>query len=248
MINNFLNNYENSNKGFVSTLDSYSINELINLYITYSHAKYFIEHDNMEEILNYISSYIIRNLPNLSFLEVGELYSKISVKEKDIKKALENNRNIITNILYESKNEFYIEFNAKAKGMDVETYKENRNKELKVYKEFEEQWTPVHSILNTFKNDILSYLNIYVCSISETEKDSLLKEINKAIEDNSRKIKNGMELRLDKKKVAIQSRFKDVQEMNDLYEKMNTSELEQQNYIYLNFQSVLNSLNKGNSK
>lgn len=245
MINNILNN---SSNGFVSTLDTYSIDQLVNLYIEYSHAKFFKEHDNMEEILNYISSYILKNLPNFNFLEVGDIYSKIAVKENDIKKTIESNRNIINSILSEFDNRNILEYNAKAKSMDVETYKEKRNQDLNVCEQFEEEWEPIYSLLNTFKMDILSYMNVFICSVSDADKVSLMREINETIESNSVKIKKGAELRQDRKKLEIQSRFMDLNEMKKLYDSMNTTSLEQQNYIYLNFKSVLNSLSKGNSK
>ena len=245
MINNIFNS---SNNSFVSTLDTYSIDQLVNLYIEYSHVKYFKEHDNMEEILNYISSYIIKNLPNLTFLEIGDIYSKIAVREKDIKESIESNKNIINSILFESGHKNILEANAKAKSMDVETYKEKRNQDLKIGEIFEEEWEPIYMLLNTFKMDILSYMNVFVCSVSDDEKELLLQEINETIENNSIKIKKGAELRQDRKKLEIQSRFMDLNEMKKLYDSMNTTSLEQQNYIYLNFKSVLNSLSKGNSK
>ena len=245
MINNIFNS---SNNSFVSTLDTYSIDQLVNLYIEYSHVKYFKEHDNMEEILNYISSYIIKNLPNLTFLEIGDIYSKIAVREKDIKESIESNKNIINSILFESGHKNILEANAKAKSMDVETYKEKRNQDLKIGEIFEEEWEPIYMLLNTFKMDILSYMNVVVCSVSDDEKELLLQEINETIENNSIKIKKGAELRQDRKKLEIQSRFMDLNEMKKLYDSMNTTSLEQQNYIYLNFKSVLNSLSKGNSK
>lgn len=245
MMNNILNNSSNS---FASTLDTYSIDQLVNLYIEYSHVKYFKEHDNMEEILNYISSYIIKNLPNLTFLEIGDIYSNIAVREKDIKESIESNKNIINSILFESGHKNILEANAKAKSMDVETYKEKRNQDLKIGEIFEEEWEPIYMLLNTFKMDILSYMNVVVCSVSDDEKELLLQEINETIENNSIKIKKGAELRQDRKKLEIQSRFMDLNEMKKLYDSMNTTSLEQQNYIYLNFKSVLNSLSKGNSK
>ena len=245
MINNIFNS---SNNSFVSTLDTYSIDQLVNLYIEYSHAKYFKEHDNMEEILNYISSYILKNLPKLSFLEIGDIYSKIAVKENDIKESIESNKNIINSILFESGHKNILEANAKAKSMDVETYKNKRNQDLKVCEQFEEEWKPIYSLLNTFKMDILSYMNVFICSVSDADKVSLMREINETIESNSVKIKKGAELRQDRKKLEIQSRFMDLNEMKKLYDSMNTTSLEQQNYIYLNFKSVLNSLSKGNSK
>lgn len=245
MINNIFNS---SNNSFVSTLDTYSIDQLVNLYIEYSHAKYFKEHDNMEEILNYISSYILKNLPNLTFLEIGDIYSNIALKEKDIKESIESNKNIINSILFESCHKNILEANAKAKSMDVETYKNKRNQDLKVCEQFEEEWKPIYSLLNTFKMDIISYMNVFVCSVSDADKVSLMREINETIESNSVKIKKGAELRQDRKKLEIQSRFMDLDEMKKLYDSMNTTSLEQQNYIYLNFKSVLNSLSKGNSK
>ena len=242
MMNNILNNSSNS---FASTLDTYSIDQLVNLYIEYSHVKYFKEHDNMEEILNYISSYIIKNLPNLTFLEIGDIYSNIAVREKDIKESIESNKNIINSILFESGHKNILEANAKAKSMDVETYKEKRNQDLKIGEIFEEEWEPIYMLLNTFKMDILSYMNVVVCSVSDDEKELLLQEINETIENNSIKIKKGAELRQDRKKLEILIRFMDLDEIKML---MNTTSLEQQNYIYLNFKSVLNSLSKGNSK
>ena len=246
MINNIFNS---SNNSFVSILDTYSIDQLVNLYITYCTVKEFKEHDNMEEKLNHISSYILKNLPKLSFLEIGDIYSKIAVKEKDIKESIfESNRNIINGILSEFDNKYILEANAKAKSMDVETYKNYRNQRLKVCEQSNEEWKPIYSLLNTFKMDILSYMNVFICSVSDADKVSLMREINETIESNSIKIKKGAELRQDRKKLEIQSRFADLNEMKELYEKMDTTSLEQQNYIYLNFKSVLNSLSKGNSK
>ena len=247
MGNELLNEFGNSNKKINSTLDTYSIDELVNLYITYSHAKYFAEHENMEEILNYISSYIIKNISKLSFLEMMNLYSKLAVKEKDIEKLIKNNRNIANGILYESKRRFLLESNAKAKGVDVDKYIDNRNKELEVCEQFEVQWTPIYSLIDVFKNDILSCLNIYVCSGS-TDKEALLQEIRNVVEDNSRRIKEGIQLRCDKKKIALHSRFKDIKEMSEVYDKMDTSQLEEQNNVYLNFIDVLKHLSNGNSK
>lgn len=248
MMNNILNNYDNFSNGFASTLDTYSIDQLVNLYIAYCHVKEFKEHDNMEEILNYISSYILKNLPKLSFLEIGDIYSKIAKKEKDTKEVIESNRNIINSIIFESNHKNILESNAKAKSIDIDTYKNKRNQDLKVCEQFEEEWTPIHILLDTFKMDILSYMNVVVCSVSDDDKVSLMREINETIESNSIKIKKGAELRQDRKKLEIQSRFADLNEMKELYEKMDTTSLEQQNYIYLNFKSVLNNLSKGNSK
>ena len=239
MTNILLNRYDSSNKEFSSTLDNYSINELVNLYINYFHSRYFMEHDNMEEILNYISSYVLKKLPNLSFIEIVNIYSEISVKANDILEALDNNQNRINSILYESNNNFILEQNAKTKNIDIEKYKKERTTELNLCEEFKEQWTPIYSTIDLFKKDIISYLNMYVCSVPDEEKEILLQQINEVIEENSAEISKGIELRQNKKKLNLHSKFKSLNEIIEIYEKMDTSKLEQQNRIYLNFKTIL---------
>lgn len=245
MRNNLLNEYENSNKQFNSTLDTYSMQQLITFYIEYAHVKQFEQHENMEEILNYMSSYIIKNLPKLSFIEILDIYSKIAVKEKEILTGLQDNKHRINGILFESVRKKYQEQNAKSKGMTVEDYKIHRNSDLREFEDFIMRWTPIYSLVSLFRKDILSYLNTYVCSVSDVEKEDLLNDINIVVEENSKKIDEGTELKNDRKKRELYSRFKSNEEM---FKIMNTSELEEQNNICLNYIDVLNNLYKGNSK
>ena len=247
MINNIFNNYEGSSNGFVSTLDSYSINDLVNLYITYSRTKYFIENDNMEEILKYISTYIVKNLSKLSFLEIMDLHSKMMLETIDVEKMMKSNKNIVNIRTSNLEDDFFLEMEAKTFNMDKDSFERKYRDEINYFKKNDGIYETIYKLLDKFQKDIFIYLNNYANELSVTDRNELLIEINKTIEKNSSEIIKRIEFRQDKKKIEIHSKFRDLP-MAEIYEKLDPTFLEQQNYVYLNFQSVLSDLNKGNSK
>lgn len=247
MVDGLINNNDNSNIGFVSTLDSYSINELVNLYITYSRVKYFIEHDNMDEILDYISSYIVNNLSKLSYLETMDLYSKIMIEVLDLEKMMESNKNIVQIRTNNLKDEFFLEMEAKTYNMNKDIFVEKYKRDLSYFKRFDGIYERIHDLLDKFQKDIFRYLNTTISNLSIDERDKLLKEINSIVDQNSLEIIKRIEIKHDKKKMAIHSKFSDSSP-EELYDKLDTFKLEHQNYVYLNYQAILNDLSKGNSK
>lgn len=230
-----------------STLDNYSLKELMELYTTYARPKYFKEHSNMEEILNYISSYIMEHLSNNYFLNIMDLYTKLMVELIDLEQVNESNDSIIRIRNDKLENEFFLEMSAKSFGKDKDSYIRDYKKELDHFKEDSVLYKKILELLDSFQKNILTYLNLYTEQLTITERDSILKEIKKVIEQNSLEIIKRIKLRQDKKRIELESKFKELP-ISQIYDNLDTTFLREQNYVYKNFQSILEDLYKKNQK
>ena len=245
MIDSLLKEYNSSNNN--STLDNYNLKELIDLYVTYSRPKYFKEHSNMEEILSYLSSYILNNLTKGSFLEIMDMYTKLMMMVIELEEQRESNDNIIRIRSNNLEDEFFLENESKSFGLEKEFFVQKYRKELDTFKEYGALYKKIVNLLDAFQKSVLSYLNEYVKELDESQQSNLLKTINERIEKNSIEILKRIELRQNKKKIELQSRFNEIP-ISKIYEQLDTSYLTKQNYVYKNFQAILEDLYKTNNK
>ena len=236
MIDSLLNESKNNNQK--SALDNYSIKELIDLYITYARPKYFIEHNNMRDILEYISLYVINNLLKNSFVDNLDLYTKLMMEIHNLEDMIESTNNIIRIRDYNLQDDFFLEMQSKTFKLDKEIYIEKYQEELYNFKNYNALYKQILTLLDNFQKNMLLSLNNYIDTLPNEEKNNLLIDINKKIEENSLEINNRIELRQDRKKLELQSRFKDIS-VSELFDSLDTTYLKEQNYVFNQFQGVL---------
>lgn len=246
MIENLLNECNSLNEKQKSILDNYSLKDLFDLYITYAKPKYFKNHKNMKDILNYISSYIINNFSKNDFLENMNLYSKILVELINIEDIIKATNNIINIRTQNLKDDFFLEFEAKTYNLKKAEYIKKYEKELNDFKIDFIYYKEIANLLDNLQKELFNYINNYIEQLDDEDKKIFLQKINAQIEDNYIEIVRRMELKQDKKRLNIESRFKDIS-VSELLNSLNTTYLDQQNYVYINFQNVIKELlNKKN--
>ena len=245
MMDSLLNDYKNNNQK--SALDNYSINDLMELYITYARPKYFREHGNMGDILKYISSYIIDNMTKNYFLNNLDLYAKLMIELIKLENMIESTDNIIRIRNYNLQDEFFLGFEANTYKTDKDTFKDNYQKELDHIIDNNNLYKQILQLMDTFQKDMLLKLNDYIDTLSDIEKDNLSLDINKKIDENSLEIIKRIELKQDKKRLELHSRFKDIS-ISELLDSLDITYLKEQNYVYSNFHELLNNLSIKNNK
>ncbi len=244
MIDGLLKEY-NLGKGeqFISALDNYTLKELVDIYLIYARPKYFKEHKNMGEILNYISSYMLKKVMEVSFIETMDIYAKLLENIVDIERLIKNNENIVNIRNYNLKDEFFIHNESKTFEIEEDKFLKEYTMGLNRAKENVILYKTIFDILDKFQKQYFSYLDEYVESMNYNEKLVALNDINKKIEANSLEITKRIELKHNKKLAEIKTQELPLDKIIDMF---NTTKLDYQNYVYSNYQEVLKENLKNN--
>ena len=235
LIRNYSKSEDNSLVNYVNGLD---LNGLVTFYLKCSNHLYFQRYDSIDSILELIYQKIVDKIGDLSLLDTMEVYLKIFNESLAIEDSIEASQNIISVRKYNLKDNFFIKYESERKKMSEQQFIENYHKGLDYYENDLLILKNVFSYLDKLQNYLLELLDNKIETLSEEERIAYLIKINNIIEENSIEIIKRNEIKKNRRAVDIQSRMNEISTF-EIFSMLDTTNLKNKNYVYMNFQEAL---------
>ncbi len=207
-----------------------NLKDLVDLYLKYSAINY-LKHNYMNSLLNLIIQNIETKLPLAMPIEIMDIYANLYDSMLSLDDNIQSFNNIIKARTYNLNDEFFL----KKKTSD---YLENYKKELDSFQETHDLFNSSLNYLDKLQEIIMDILESKITELSLTDKETLIREINKRIELYESKLSFQRNLLKNPKALELEIRLNGLNSYNIL-ENFNFQSIRNRLYIYDSYQSKL---------
>ena len=196
-------------------LKNISFEELVNLYLDKSGFNGYFRNSNTPFLIEKIHEMIIARLPEVSILNIVEVYIKVFSDTLKVQESMTSNNNLI-----------------KA------SHDKGALKEEDLYMSYSSFYKQSFLAKDQLQNELFSYIVEIISKLDELEREKLFSYYNDLIISNCKEMERRINFRNNKYAVDLHIRFH-PKSLFQLYEELDTTILENSNYVYDSLKGML---------